>query len=78
MSFSASSNGLRYGFIFSAISPGRKPSRSPASTAGRTSMMRLISPLNSDSTAAATAKYVLPDPAGPIPKVTMFSFNALQ
>ena len=35
MSCRASYNGCRYGSILSFISPGRKPSFSPASTAGR-------------------------------------------
>src|SRR4051794_27800031 len=51
------------------MSPGRKPSRSPASTAGRTSTMRRTASLVSASTAAATARNVLPVPAGPMPNV---------
>ena len=41
MSCSASYSGRRYGSIFSKSVPGRKPSRSPASTAGRVRMMRV-------------------------------------
>ena len=43
MSYSASKSGRRYGSIFSIRSPGRKPRRSPASTAGRVRMIRLTS-----------------------------------
>src|SRR3954462_12795457 len=57
------------GSTFCARSPGRKPSRSPASTAGRTSTMRFTLSRSSASTAQATARYVLPVPAGPMPKV---------
>ena len=52
-------------------SPGRKPSRSPASTAGRVRMMRETSRSSSAATASAMARYVLPVPAGPMPKVTV-------
>jgi len=41
ISYSASYMGRRYGSTFCVKSPGRKPKRSPASTAGRTSTMRL-------------------------------------
>ena len=51
MSCSASNSGRRYGSIFAMRSPGRKPSRSPASTAGRVRMIRLTS--RRDSAAAA-------------------------
>lgn len=78
MSFNESNRGLRYGFIFSAISPGRNPNFSPASTAGLTRTIFLISCLYNDSIAEATARYVLPVPAGPIPKVMILSFKALQ
>ena len=40
MSSSASYSGRRYGSTFACMSPGRKPSDSPASTAGRASTMR--------------------------------------
>ena len=43
MSCSASNSGRRYGSTFAIRSPGRKPSRSPASTAGRVRMIRLTS-----------------------------------
>src|SRR4051812_12460854 len=51
------------------MSPGRKPSRSPASTAGRVRITRLTSPRERAAAAIATARKVLPVPAGPIPKV---------
>ena len=41
MSCSASYNGRRYGSIFSLNVPGKKPRRSPASTAGRVRMILL-------------------------------------
>ena len=47
------------------MSPGRKPSRSPASTAGRVSTIRLTSRRDSAATAIATARKDLPVPAGP-------------
>ncbi len=65
MSWSASYSGRRYGSTFSSSVPGKKPSRSPASTAGRVRMMRLICLSSSARTASATARYVLPVPAGP-------------
>ena len=68
MSCSASYSGRRYGFTFSARSPGRKPSFSPASTAGRVSTMRAKLFFMSSATAIAMARYVLPVPAGPMPK----------
>ena len=71
MSCSASKSGRRYGSIFAMRSPGRKPRRSPASTAGRVRMMRLTSWAASARAAMATARNVLPVPAGPIPKVTV-------
>src|SRR6056297_3179761 len=70
ISYSASYSGRRYGSTFCARSPGRKPSRSPASTAGRTSTMRWTRSVSSASTAQATARKVLPVPAGPTPKLT--------
>src|SRR2546427_8403528 len=48
------------------MSPGRKPSFSPASTAGRVRMMRRTSLRARACTADATARYVLPVPAGAI------------
>src|SRR5262245_17783548 len=51
------------------MSPGRKPRRSPASTAGRVRITRWTSPRESAAAAIATARKVLPVPAGPIPKV---------
>src|SRR6266508_921440 len=51
------------------MSPGRKPRRSPASTAGRVRMMRLTSRSAIAATASAIARYVLPVPAGPIANV---------
>ena len=69
MSWSASNSGRRYGSTFAIRSPGRKPSRSPASTAGRVRMIRLTSRRCSAAAASATARNVLPVPAGPIPKV---------
>ncbi len=54
------------------MSPGRKPSRSPASTAGRVRMIRFTSRASSAATAIATARKVFPVPAGPIPKVTVW------
>ena len=52
------------------MSPGRKPSRSPASTAGRDRMMRSTSLRSSSETAWATASQVLPVPAGPVPNTS--------
>src|SRR3990172_4655146 len=50
------------------MSPGRKPSFSPASTAGRARTIRLTSFRRRKPTAIAMARKVLPVPAGPIPK----------
>ena len=55
------------------MSPGKKPKRSPASTAGRVRMMRSTSPACRARTAIATASHDLPVPAGPMPKVTTLS-----
>ena len=71
MSFSASNSGRRYGSTFAIRSPGRKPSRSPASTAGRVRMIRLTSRRDSAAVAIAIARNVLPVPAGPMPNVTV-------
>jgi hypothetical protein len=51
------------------MSPGRKPSRSPASTAGRVRTIRLTSRRDRAATAIATARNDLPVPAGPTPTV---------
>ena len=67
MSYSASYNGRRYGLTFSCRSPGRNPSFSPASTAGRARMIRLTFFASRNDTACAIARYVLPVPAGPMP-----------
>ena len=67
----ASKSGRRYGSIFAIRSPGRKPRLSPASTAGRVRMMRLTSLRERAAAAMATARKVLPVPAGPMPKVTV-------
>ena len=69
MSCRASNSGRRYGLTLACRSPGRKPSRSPASTAGRASTIRLACPCFSMLAAAATARYVLPVPAGPTQNV---------
>ena len=71
MSCSASYSGRRYGSILSDRLPGRNPSRSPASTAGRVSTMRCTLRSCSACTALAIARYVLPVPAGPMPNVTV-------
>ena len=71
MSLSASNSGRRYGSTLAIRSPGRKPSRSPASTAGRVRMIRLTSRRERAAVAIAIARNVLPVPAGPIPKVTV-------
>ena len=44
MSFRPSKSSRRYGLILATTSPGRKPSFSPASTAGRTRTIRLTAP----------------------------------
>ncbi|MNL78406.1 hypothetical protein D3C87_2047820 [compost metagenome] len=58
-------------------SPGRKPRFSPASTAGRVRMIRLTRLSLRAETAMATAKKLLPVPAGPRPKVRVWSWMAL-
>ncbi|CDB11640.1 unknown [Bacteroides sp. CAG:633] len=55
MSCRASYSGCRYGSILSFMSPGRKPSFSPASTAGRLRMIFLISLFFRARTARAMA-----------------------
>src|SRR5436190_5607303 len=72
MSYSASKSGRRYGSTFASMSPGRNPSRSPASTAGRVRMIRPTCRSASAATASAIARYVLPVPAGPIANVTVW------
>ncbi len=72
MSMSASKRGRRYGSTFAMRSPGRKPRRSPASTAGRVRMILPTSRSISDATASAMARYVLPVPAGPMPMAMVF------
>ena len=57
-------------------SPGRKPTRSPASTSGRVSTMRSTCPAFSARTAMATASQLLPVPAGPMAKVMIPSATA--
>src|SRR5436309_1026298 len=74
MSCRASNSGRRYGSTFACRSPGRKPRRSPASTAGRVSTIRATSRFISAETAMATARNDLPVPAGPIAK-TMSCFR---
>ena len=54
-----------YGSIFCCSVPGKKPSRSPASTAGLAKMMRFTCLVSSALTAIATAMYVFPVPPGP-------------
>ena len=76
MSYSASYSGRRYGSIFSLSVPGRKPRRSPASTAGRVKMMRVTCLVCSAWTALAMARYVLPVPAGPTPKTIVLASMA--
>ena len=56
------------------VVPGRNPSRSPASTAGRVNTIRLVLFSSNARTAMLTAKYVFPVPAGPMPK-TMSCFS---
>src|SRR5579862_5906358 len=65
MSYRASNSGRRYGSTFASMSPGRKPSRSPASTAGLVRMMRATCRSESAATASAIARYVLPGRADP-------------
>ena len=60
MSYRASYSGRRYGSILAIRSPGRNPSRSPASTAGRVRMMRCTCLVCSACTAIATASQLLP------------------
>ena len=66
---SASYSGRKYGSTFCCRSPGRKPKRSPASTAGLVRMIRSTLRSCRQRTACTTAKKVLPVPAGPSDKV---------
>ena len=72
ISCKASYNGCRYGSILSFMSPGRNPSFSPASTAGRLRMIFLISLFLRARTARAMAVYVFPEPAGPMANTMSF------
>src|SRR3989304_1201139 len=56
------------GYFFGGGPPGKARPRPPASTAGRVRMIRLTSRLRWAETAIAIARYVLPVPAGPIPR----------
>ena len=56
------------GRLFSLRSPGRKPSFSPASTAGRERTIFDTSRARKARTAMTIARNVLPVPAGPMPK----------
>src|SRR3989338_2184303 len=56
------------------MSPGRKPSFSPASTAGLARLIRFTSFLRRDDTDIAMARYVFPVPAGPIPMTMSYFF----
>jgi len=56
MSYRASNKGRRYGSTFSIRPPGRKPSFSPASTAGRVKMTRATSPDSRAEVAMAMAR----------------------
>src|SRR5215471_4125769 len=58
------------------MSPGRNPSRSPASTAGRDRMMRSTSLRSNSATACATASQVFPVPAGPVPNTSALRRSA--
>ena len=71
-------SGRRYGLILASRSPGRNPRCSPASTAGRTRTIFLIRPRRKSETAIATARYVLPVPAGPMQKTSSFSRRAFM
>jgi hypothetical protein len=59
-------------------SPGRKPSFSPASTAGRESTIFEISRARSARTAITIARNVLPVPAGPMPNVSVFVLDRVD
>src|SRR6266852_3062923 len=78
MSYSASYSGRMYGSIFCCSVPGKKPNRSPASTAGRARMMRFTCLVSSALTAIATAIYVLPVPPGPTANImSCFSISSM-
>ena len=76
ISCKASYKGRRYGSTFVCKSPGRKPSFSPASTAGRVRMIFSTCLLLNAATARHTARYVLPVPAGPTPNTTVLFLTA--
>ena len=59
------------------MSPGKNPSLSPASTAGLDKIILSIFFSNNIVNATATAKKVLPVPAGPAEIIISDSFNAL-
>ena len=56
VSYSASKSGRMYGSTFASTSPGRKPRRSPASTAGLERIRRLTWRSESAATASAIAR----------------------
>jgi len=66
ISWSASYKGRRYGSTFCCKSPGRKPSFSPASIAGRVRIILFTCACLKAVIAIAIARYVFPVPAGPI------------
>ena len=76
ISNSASYSGLRYGSTLFCRSPGKNPSFSPASTAGRVRIIFSTSCALNALTAIATARYVFPVPAGPTPSTIVLSFIA--
>src|SRR6266852_6401842 len=58
--------------------PGKKPRRSPASTAGRARMMRFTCLVSSALNAIATAIYVFPVPPGPTANImSCFSISSM-
>ena len=61
----------------SFMSPGRNPSFSPASTAGRDRIILRISLFFNALTARAMLVYVLPEPAGPVANTMSHSEYAL-
>src|SRR5690554_4529329 len=75
-SYNASYKGIKYGSTFSFKSPGKNPKDSPASTAGLVKTSFLTNPFFSAATACATAKYVLPVPAGPTPNTSGYFIKA--
>ena len=70
MSCSASNSGRRYGSIFAIRSPGRKPEPLAGLDGGaREDDPVDLVPRQSAAAAIATARNVLPVPAGPMPNV---------